>query len=390
LIASPFVTVAGQSAPGGGVCVRNAGLTVATHDVVVRYLRVRPGDEGAGVDPDDNDAVQIFGGQGKGGGAWNVVLDHVSASWSEDEALSTWFGAHDVTICNSIISEALNRGRHHKRTHSAGLLIGDGSYHVSVHHNLLAHNSFRNPLVSKGGTHDFVNNVMYDWCDIPGEVYDLDSNSFLNFVGNYYKPGPSSGRARYDISINLVGGTPKLYVEGNIGIRRHSADMDEWATVSQMWGGQAAPQKYRSMERFPTPPITTWPAAQAMEKVLADAGARLPRRDAVDERIVDEVKGGTGRIIDSPRNVGGYPTLENGTAELDSDHDGIPDAWERERGLNPSDASDAGKDRDGDGYTNLEEYLNGLSRSADFVGGGGVKPVHAFGGVGRNRPINAP
>jgi pectate lyase len=200
-VSHPFVTVAGQTAPGGGICVKNAGIGIFTHDVLIQHIRVRPGNEGRG-EPDNNDAVSILGRHGNVAGAYNVVLDHISASWGEDETVSTWYGAHDITISWCIISEALNRSRHRKRTHSAGLLVGDGSEHVSVHHCLLAHNDFRNPLFSSGGTHDFVNNVIYNWGAIPAEIFDQDSNSFLNLVGNTFRPGPSTQLGPYEITIN--------------------------------------------------------------------------------------------------------------------------------------------------------------------------------------------
>lgn len=161
-VSNPFVTVAGQTSPGGGICLKNFGLVITTHDVLIQHIRVRPGNKGR-QNADTNDAIQVLGPHGDVSGAHHVVIDHVSASWGEDETISTWYGAHDVTISWSIISEALNRSRHRKGTHSAGLLVGDRSYNVSMHHNLLAHNDFRNPLISGGGTHDFVNNVVYDW-----------------------------------------------------------------------------------------------------------------------------------------------------------------------------------------------------------------------------------
>ena len=115
------------------------------------------------VNPDDNDAVALLGPHAGVVGAYNVVLDHVSASWGEDELFSSWYGAHDITISWSILSEGLNRSRHRMETHSAGLLIGDSSYNVSIYHNLLAHNDFHNPLIVGGGTHEIANNVIYDW-----------------------------------------------------------------------------------------------------------------------------------------------------------------------------------------------------------------------------------
>lgn len=354
----PYVTVAGQTAPGGGICLKNCGLVITTNDVLVRHLRIRPGNEG-GQEPDDNDAVTILGQHGKVSGAHNVVLDHISASWSEDEAVSTWFGPHDVTICWSIVSEALNRSRHRKGTHSAGLLVGGGSEHVTVHHCLLAHNSFRNPLVSRGGTHDFVNNVVYDWGDLPGEIFDEHSNTFVNFVGNYYRPGPSSRKAPYDITINSSG-VPSIYAEGNLGSKRPRGDMDEWAIMTEKFSGAAAPEKYRARERYPTPEVTTWSADEAWDRVPSAAGATQPRRDAVDRRIVDEVRSGKGRIIDTPQEVGGHPNLERGDPPVDTDHDGMPDPWELEHELDPHNPADGNADRDDDGYTNVEEYLNSL------------------------------
>jgi hypothetical protein len=322
---------------------------------------VRPGSEGHG-NPANNDAISILGQHANVGGAHHVVLDHISASWGEDETISAWYGAHDITVSWSIISEALNRSRHRKGTHSAGLLIGDGSEHVSVHHCLLAHNDFRNPLVSKGGTHDFVNNVIYNWGAIPAEIFDTDSNSFLNFVGNCFRPGPSTHEGPYEITINPgQRGIPKIYVEGNLGPRRPNAATDDWAIVCRGWGREGvASQTYRATKPFAVPRVTSVLADEAFVKVLAEAGATRPERDTVDRRVVAEAEKKTGKIIDSPSDVGGYPKLAPGTARQDSDHDGMPDVWERQHGLDPQDVSDENRDRDGDGYTNIEEYLHSL------------------------------
>ncbi len=359
-IAHPFVTVAGQTAPGGSICIKNAGLVILTHDVLVQHLRIRPGNEGD-VEPDDNDAVQILGKHGHGAGAHHVVLDHISASWSEDETVSTWYGAHDVTLSWSIISEALNRSRHRKRTHSAGLLIGDGSHNVSVHHCLLAHNDFRNPLIIAGGTHDFVNNVIYDWGVLSAEVVDYDSNSFLNFVGNFFLPGPSAGSCPYELLIEQGPGTPRIYVKDNIGPRRPDSSVDDWAIVKHGWDQeQHAPQNYRATSPFALPPVAASSADEAFKRVLASCGATAPVRDAVDERVTTDVRNKAGRIIDSPAEVGGYPPLAAGTPPSDCDHDGMPDDWEEKKGLDPNDPSDAATDLEGDGYTNIEQYLRSL------------------------------
>jgi len=359
-IAHPFVTMAGQTAPGGGICIKNAGLAILTHDVLIQHIRIRPGNEGD-VTPEDNDAMQILGNRGDPAGAHHVVLDHISMSWSEDEIISTWYGAHDVTISWSIISEALNRSRHRKKTHSAGLLIGDGSYNVSVHHCLLAHNDFRNPLISNGGTHDFVNNVVYNWGVLGAEITDYDSNSFLNFVGNSFLPGPSTQTGPYEILIDQGPGAPKIHVKDNIGPRRPDSSVDDWAIVKYGWGPeQQAPQRYRSQTPFAVPAVTASGADDAFKQVLASCGATVPIRDSVDEHVTAEVRNRSGRIIDSPAQAGGYPQLAAGTPPSDSDHDGMPDDWEKQNGLDSNNPADANNDLDGDGYTNIEQYLHSL------------------------------
>jgi pectate lyase len=359
-ILNPFVTLAGQTAPGGGICIKGAGIAIMTHDILIQHIRVRPGNKGP-VDADINDAISIMGKYaGQNDDAYNVVVDHVSASWGEDETVSTWYGAHDITISWCIISEALNRSRHRKTTHSAGLLIGDSSYNVSIHHNLLAHNDFRNPLISKGGTHDIVNNVIYNWGVLPAEICDYDSNTFLNFIGNCFIAGSSTNPGPFEIF--FPEGNPKIYVEDNIGPHRPDPNMDDWAIVGFRWGDEGvAQQKYRSHTKFETPPITSTSPIEARDIVLTQAGATAPQRDAVDQRVVNNVSSGTGSIIDSPEDVGGYPELASGTPPVDTDHDGMPDDWELNNGLDPKDASDGNSDLDRDGYTNIEEYLHSLS-----------------------------
>ena len=359
-ILNPFLTLAGQTAPGGGVCIKGAGIAIMTHDVLIQHIRVRPGNKGP-VDADINDAISIMGKYGgQNDDAYNVVVDHVSASWGEDETVSTWYGAHDITISWCIISEALNRSRHRKKTHSAGLLIGDSSYNVSIHHNLLAHNDFRNPLISQGGTHDIVNNVIYNWGVLPAEICDYNSNTFLNFIGNYFIAGSSTNPGPFEIL--FPEGNPKIFVKDNIGPHRPDPNMDDWAIVGFRWGDEGiAPEQYRSHTKFETPPITSTSPIEAHDIVLAQAGATTLQRDAVDQRIVNDVRNGTGSIIDSPDDVGGYPELAGGTPPVDTDHDGMPDDWELNNGLDPHDASDGNGDLDRDGYTNIEEYLHSLS-----------------------------
>jgi hypothetical protein len=280
--------------------------------------------------------------------------------------VSTWYGAHDITISWSIISEALNQSRHRKETHSAGLLIGNHSYNVTVHHSLLAHNDFRNPLIVDGGTHDFVNNVIYDWGVLATEVIDNRANTFLNFIGNTYIPGPSSETGLFEIVI--PSGQPKIYVEDNFGPHRANPSMDDWTMVGFGYVEGVAPESFRSLIKYETPPLKISSAEEALQRVLAEAGATLPARDAVDHRIVKDVREGRGRIIDSPQDVGGYPHLPTGTPVIDRDGDGIPDEWELEMGFDPFDPTDGSDDLDEDGYTNIEEYLHELSDLRSTLG----------------------
>lgn len=358
-ILHPFVTIAGQTAPGDGIVLKDFGINVLTNDVLIQHLRIRPGNTGD-VRVDHNDAIAILGPTGPAKGAYNVVIDHVSSSWGEDETVSTWFGPHDITISWSIISEALSRSRHPKRTHSAGLMIGNRSDRVSMHHNLLAHNDFRNPLIASGGTHDFVNNVVYNWGSLVTEVLE-DAPTNVNIVGNYYRSGRSS-ESPYPILIgpSNPGYPAKLFVSDNVLHDRAPAG-DDWSLVQYGWKGRGADRKYRAVSRFATAPITTTRAVQAFEDVLAGAGATLPKRDVVDARVVSEVRTGAGRIIDSPSDVGGYPRYAGAEAPKDSDGDGMPDEWENSAGLNPHSAADGSADADGDGYTNLEEYVHSLT-----------------------------
>jgi hypothetical protein len=368
-ISNPFLTVAGQSAPGGGICLKNAGLVILTHDVLIQHLRIRPGVEGD-ITPEDNDAVAILGKHGQVEGAAHVVLDHLSASWGEDETVSVWYGAHDITISHCLISEALNKARHAKQTHSAGLLIGDGSYHVSTHHCLLAHNDFRNPLIASGGTHDLVNNVIYNWGVLPAEIVDPDANTFLNFTGNHFRPGPSSRTDCFEILINpkqkYGAEKPKLFVRDNLSPHRLNSAAGDWSLVGYGFSDrEPAAEDFRAVDPFPVHPVAAMSAAEAWEYVLGDAGATRPQRDAVDQRVVAEARGGSGRIIDAPSDVGGYPDLAIGTPVTDTDRDGMPDDWETASNLNPHDSSDGNLDRDNDGYTNVEEFLQTLLTAGD-------------------------
>ncbi|MDP3772013.1 MAG: hypothetical protein Q8Q94_01390 [bacterium] len=360
-IETPFVTVAGQTAPGDGITIKGHGIVINTHDVLLQYLRVRPGLAA-------NGGIYIAGSEPNFDGTYNVVVDHVSASWVgvDAETMSIFNGAHDVTISQSIISESLEPYGH-------GMLVGYGAYNTSIYHNLFAHNRQRNPHITDGGTHDIVNNVIYNWYFGAAGIQERDSsgpsNSFVNGIGNYFLDGHSTDKHPELFEFLLSGpegSVPKLFVSGNIGRHRPDDSQNEWALVGtyRIPGvpSGAASEIYRSPTRFSAAPISASSAPEAFEHVLAQAGATAPKRDAVDERIIKEVRNKTGTLITSPEEVGGYPVLAPGTAPADSDHDGIPDEWEIDHYLNENDAADGNKDQDGNGYTNIEEYLHSLMK----------------------------
>jgi pectate lyase len=361
-IRNPYITIVGQTAPGGGITLKNhpsnesPPLRIHTHDVIIRYIRSRPG-------PSTQKACCLDGIIMLYSGANNIIIDHCSVSWATDENVSTYGATHNISIQWCIIAEGLYNSTHEEGPHSMGILLaGDSSRDFSAHHNLLAHNSERNPRIAAGGLVDFVNNVVYNYGVTAGYFSNPDGDLPVNYVGNIVKVGADSQSA-YEVELSRRESfTFSLYVSGNIGPHRPTDNLDESLVVSpedRIW---IVPTRHDA------PTVTTTSAFTAYDQVLDSAGATIGldgqgnsfwRRDAADERIVNDVRNGTGGIIDDPSQVGGWPELAAGTAPRDSDHDGMPDEWEDIWGFHPCNATDGPSDADGDGYTNVEEYLNG-------------------------------
>lgn len=341
-IRNPWCTIAGQTAPGDGILIRDAGLYIETHDVIVRNLRVRIGRSDV-EKYDTQDALHI-----EGPGAHDIVIDHCSFSWSIDEVVGVSAGAHDVTISWCIIAEPLDQpfseeeiGK--KRSHAYAVMLGGTPDRVSFHHNLVLHSAHRNPRV-QGGLHDIRNNVIYNWGYFTA-VFSRDPR--VNFVGNCYKPGPES-RIVAPVS-DRPGSMGRIYVSGNLSPLEADAKSDDWDSVCV-----GEEEEHRAERPFPVPAVTTTPARVAFREVLAGAGARCPRLDPVDRRLLDDVRNGTGQVIDLPEEVGGFPELDPGTAPPDTDADGLPDAWEAAHALAPGSAESA----TGQAPTSLERYLD--------------------------------
>ena len=354
-ISDPFITIAGQTAPGDGICIGGGGyVSIRTHDVIVRGLRVRVGDNPNGPSGDNRDGIGIANNASP---PYNIVIDHCSVSWGIDENIQLWYACHDITIQWCITSEALHSSLHSKGPHSKGMIIGPDAERVSIHHNLFAHNYERNPLISVDTKSEVFNNVMYNWgwrgMNL-GNPYP-EHGEWSNVIGNYFKKGPNSADLCFHVSNCWV--NAEVYLKGNIGPGRPSDTGDEWSLVRNDVG----PQIISSQPVGQSSGITTQLAAEAYNLVLASAGAVTPRRDRADSRIINDVKNGTGKIIDSQDEVGGWPNYDVGTPPLDTDHDGMPDDWETAQGLNPNSYSDAiATDLSTEGYTNVEVYINGL------------------------------
>ncbi|MGZ8158476.1 MAG: pectate lyase family protein [Methylobacter sp.] len=294
-IETPFITIDGQTAPRPGITIKNhpsnlrSPIEIKTHDVIMRYIRSRPGPS---AQPSDTvDALTISAG-------YNIIIDHCSFSWATDEIINTWNDVHDITIQWSIIAEGLNNSTHPKGRHSKGMLIGSaGSERISIHHNLFANNYDRNIDINATGVVDVVNNVFYNavrWT----EIKDKYGDQKINIVGNYYKLGPSSGNDGYEVFYyKNKGRHPTVYIKGNIGFHRPSENLPEELIVRE-------DSRWMIVNSgFPAPQITTVSAAEAFDLVLKNTGANLPVRDAVDQRIVDDARKGMGKVIDDPRQV---------------------------------------------------------------------------------------
>ncbi len=348
------VTIAGQSAPGDGITLRDHPLEIAADDVVIRYIRSRLGDESK----TESDAIWVAAGH-------RIILDHVSASWSVDETLSASAnytkpgeGYYDLTVQWSIIANSLTHSLHAKGDHGYGSLIrgGRGSK-ASFHHNLWANHDARMPRPGNysgpdvdpvGAFFDFRSNVFYNWGGgHSGYNADKATLSRYNFIANSYFSGPQSKKSvAFEESDMLA----KAYFAANS--MNGTVPADPWSLVVGV-----QPDGYRLAAPVDVAPVAHDPAATAYARVLAMAGASKAR-DAVDIAVIQGVRDRTGHQIDSQKDMGGWPILKSLPAPRDSDGDGMPDAWETARHLNPTKDDSAGIGKDG--YTHIEAYLNGL------------------------------
>ena len=387
------LTIAGQTAPGDGICIANFGLGISASNVIVRYLRCRMGD-GEGAD-DGGDAM---GGRKQEG----VIIDHCSISWSSDECCS-FYDNKDFTLQWCIISESLRISGHSKGPHGYGAIWG--GVNATFHHNLMAHHDSRTPRFGPGAMYagqdrvDLCNNVFYNWAG--NGCYGCEAMS-INVVNNYYKAGPATGKKvltqLLSVSVKTRPGDfeeiqykgGRYYVSGNVLPHSPEVTADNWLGVKNSTEGHCTDADLRADEPIVVTPLTTHETAEeAYERVLARAGCSL-QRDIIDQRIVAETRNGTAtfhglnphngdpawksknhplpgiidspwdtRPADAPDNWTPYPELKQGKVEEDTDGDGMPDKWEKRHGLNPNMADANGHQLDPD-YDNIEVYINSL------------------------------
>lgn len=383
IVKSPYITIAGQTAPGDGVCIAGESVWIDTHDVVIRHMRFRRGETNVGRRDD------CIGGNPIG----NIMLDHLSCSWGLDENISFYRYMYqpenggpaqklmtvNVTIQNSISSQGLDT-----YNHSFGSTIG--GINNTFARNIWANNTGRNPSMSSS-EFNYLNNIIYNWYHRTGD----GSGHSYNVFNNYFKPGPVTPKdepiAYRVFRANGRGRTPHwAYVEGNIVEGNDTVTKNNWDGGVQDGHSAEDLAFIRSDKMKEMPPVTIMTAKQAYKFVLANAGALYPKRDIVDQRVIHQIE--TDEVYYDPKadeidyyqfqyrrlpqdsykkgiitdisQVGGYPEYK-GTPYVDTDKDGMPDAWEKKYGLNPNDPSDAVKDCNGDGYTNIEKYINAIN-----------------------------
>jgi pectate lyase len=363
ILRHPFVTIAGQTAPGDGITLKGNEIIVATHDVIIRGIRVRVGDEGQPTCCLDGINISTYYADSD---VYNVVIDHSSVSWAIDENMSTWidpkkiYTTHDITLQWNIISEGLYNSIHLDEgatkvdPHSMGAILGQNGTNMTVHHNIFAHNWGRNPRISGIINSEVINNVIYGWGNAAVEI--SKDKSITHVLNNYFKAG--SGSRPQEVRIDPMPSDGQVYIAGNL-------TYDSRGSENLMQSRILMPENFKPARDFLFTPsnVTISSAEAAYKEVLEFAGVIYPVRDEVDQRIVGDVQAGTGKIIDSQNQVGGWPPNRIAIPyPEDQDGDGIPSEWEISHGLDPNNAEDASNPAmlSPAGYSWVEEYINSL------------------------------
>lgn len=386
-ISEPYITIAGQTAPGGGITISGKSsiydvFNIKTHDVIIRYIRFRKGYNSS--TPSQNGDSSSFYDQ-----AATSIIDHCSMSWAQDENGQVWGNSsgaqpHDLTYSWSIFAEPLSKHPTNFITGANTSAASENLINIDAHHNLFANSSYRNPLI-KNKSFRLVNNIIYNWNLFATQ---LGGGVKADIIGNVYKPGPMylppASRRAHEIQVFTAPnsstplGSPSIYVVGNIGPHNATPESDNWGMVQEVTA-EGNPEigplstAYKRNSPLPALPIPIEAdSASGLESLLfptLGASQRLDclgnwvaNRDTVDARIIQEYQNNSGIVPNTENDVGGFPLISGGTACADTDHDGMPDQWEDANGLNKNDPLDSSR-ASSDGYSNIEKYLNGSTVS---------------------------
>lgn len=364
-VTEPYVTIAGQTSPGG-ISVSGKQFNVATHDVIIQHMRFRSGGHLYDGNDSDGDSFSIWGPEWNGGfPVYNIIIDHSSFTWGTDETFSVTGGATKTTLQNNLIAQGLRYAKFPTSDHSKGLMVSGKYRHdteVSLYKNYIAHNTGRSPLLYNPPADntnflvDGKNNVSYNWKG--GSRPSFGGDARVNWVANYAKEGPYSNRQNFFFrgETFVTPAEALVYVLGNIGTARTSID-PEWM-VSNDYTIVPLSEEYRRatawdiVNPLPYEEMTSTLASS----IVASSGATLPIRDSVDSAIVESFDTGISLLKDTVSYPNDWPTYQQLPNPTDTDNDGMPDQYEAAYILNTN-FNDSAGDSDGDGYTNIEEYL---------------------------------
>ena len=395
------LTIAGQSAPGDGICLKNYPVVLQANNVIIRFMRFRMGDEAAEADKLAGNTAYGWDGADAiwGRDMTDIILDHCSMSWNIDEC-SSFYDNKRFTMQWCFMAESMRNSVHSKGAHGYGGIWGGEP--ATYHHNILAFHDSRNPRFCGSRYNNspstelvnFVNNVVYNWGSNSG--YAGEGGSY-NMINNYYRSGAATGSSsKYRIfspnadtggNAQPIGVWGTFYLNGNVMKNYPAVTTNNWLGFQPASLGTKSITDLEATVPFTSPFITTQTAENAFSSVTSYAGASL-KRDAVDTRVINNIingtisctagsNGSTGGFIDSQKDVGGWPvyTFDAAAVPVDTDGDGMPDSWETAHGLNPTSAADGNTTTLDGNYTNVEVYLNGLVKTVTDVQTGLFSPL---------------
>ncbi|MDQ3776919.1 MAG: hypothetical protein M3461_22505 [Pseudomonadota bacterium] len=380
-IYNPFLTVAGQTAPGGGILLSGKNISsytmlhIAANNVIWRYTRIRKGWHPSGAGENTNLGTAMF----LSGGSNNSIIDHNSVSWNQDEGIAVWHNGtgpvNNITISSNLVAEGLADHATGYIASGAGVARRAGMTNIDYHHNLTMNEGHRNPAITIKSSR-YVNNITYNVQLFDVQVGWPDLSMDTDFIGNLWKAGPLNN-GHHEVAAH---GTQSIYMSGNKGYNQSNPAGDQWLMANRITGQNGpevgpVPSGWRRATPMAntTHPIIAEPVAGLEASILPIVGASrrldcngnwVANRDTVDTRLINQYQTNTGitALPSTEASVGGFPVIAGGTPCTDTDHDGMPDVWETARALNPNNPADRNAIAKS-GYTNLEDYLAGTGSS---------------------------